>query len=83
VEGGRLPVAIAKNHPSVDGNKRTTFLAAYVFLRDNGWRLTATQSDVVAQMLGVASGTVTEERLAGWLERNSAKAGRGGEAGGE
>ncbi len=75
-------VGLAKNHPFVDGNKRTAFLAAYVFLRDNGWSFAATQSEVVVQMLGVASGSVTEERLAGWLERNSAKAGRGGESGG-
>ncbi len=64
-------VAIAKNHPFVDGNKRTAFLAAYVFLRENGWRLTAAQADVVVRMLGVASGTVDEERLAEWFERNS------------
>lgn len=66
-------VAIARNHPFIDGNKRTAFLAAYVFLRDNGWRFTASQSEVVAQMIGVASGTVTEERLASWLKRNSTK----------
>ena len=78
-------VAIAKNHPFVDGNKRTAFLAAYVFLRDNGWRFKATQSEVVVQMLGVASGSVTEEQLAGWLERNSVRAEKpaGSERGGQ
>jgi death-on-curing protein len=64
-------VGLAKNHPFADGNKRTAFLAAYVFLRDNGWRLTASQAAVVVTMLGVASGTVGEMEFAAWLEANA------------
>jgi death-on-curing protein len=64
-------VGLAKNHPFADGNKRTAFLSAYVFLRDNGWRLTASQAAVVVAMLGVASGTVGEAEFAAWLEANS------------
>jgi len=69
-------VAIAKDNPFVDGNKRTAFLAAYVFLRDNGWRLEARQVDVAVRMLGVASGSATGERVAAWLEQNSVSADR-------
>ena len=67
-------VGLAKNHPFIDGNKRTAFLAAYVFLRDNGWRITAPQTSVVIQTVGIASGAVTEEQFAAWLEANSEKA---------
>ncbi len=58
---------IAKNHPFVDGNKRTAFLAMAVFLAQNGLRLTASQPDVVVTVLGVAAGDIGEETLAGWI----------------
>jgi death-on-curing protein len=64
---------IAKNHAFVDGNKRTGFLAAYVFLRANGWTFEAEQADVVVWMLGVAAGSISEQQLAEWLARNSTK----------
>lgn len=70
-------VGLAKNHPFVDGNKRTAFIAAYVFLRDNGWRLTASQAAVVVAMLGVASGSVGEMEFAAWLEANTVREGGG------
>jgi death on curing protein len=66
-------VGLARNHPYVDGNKRTAFLAAYVFLRDNGWRLTASQPALVVAMLGVASGTLDEMAFAAWLEANTVR----------
>ena len=59
---------ILKNHPFIDGNKRTAFLAAYVFLRDNGLRFMADQTDIVVHMLGAAAGSVSEQRLAEWFE---------------
>ena len=58
---------IARNHPFVDGNKRTAFLAAYVFLRINGLRLTAEESDVVRRMTALAAGEMSEEEFAAWL----------------
>jgi len=62
---------IARNHPFVDGNKRVAFQAMYVFLGLNGLRLHAAEEEVVATMLGVASGAVQEDELAAWLRRNS------------
>lgn len=58
---------LAKNHPFVDGNKRTAFLALGLFLALNGWRLETTQVDAIETMLSLASGTLHENDLAGWI----------------
>jgi death-on-curing protein len=62
---------LARNHPYVDGNKRTAFLAAYVFLKINGVSLTATEIDAAAAMLNLASGTIDEGSFAVWLRANT------------
>jgi death-on-curing protein len=51
---------IARNHPSVDGNKRTAFLAAYLFLGINGLKLIADEFSATESMLAVAAGTMNE-----------------------
>jgi death on curing protein len=51
---------IAKNHPFSDGNKRTAFVAAYVFLLIHGWRIEATQGEIIEFVLGVAAGEIDE-----------------------
>jgi death-on-curing protein len=60
-------VAIASNHPFVDGNKRAAFMALGVFLEDNGLMLAATDDDATEIMLGVARGEVSIEILTEWL----------------
>ena len=62
---------IARNHPFVDGNKRTAFLAMYAFLKDNGVLLTASQEDAVLTFLALAAGDRTEDQLADWIRSNS------------
>ena len=62
---------IAKNHAFIDGNKRVAFLTAYTFLRDNGYQMTAEQTDVVLTILRLAAGELTEEDLIAWIESNS------------
>jgi death-on-curing protein len=64
---------IIGNHPFLDGNKRTGFLIAAVFLEVNGWELTAAEESVVEMTLGLASGKLTERDYAAWFERNSRK----------
>ncbi len=64
---------IAKNHPFVDGNKRTAFMAAYVFLLRNGWELHAPEADVVIIMNQVATSQRTEEELGAWLKASCRK----------
>jgi death-on-curing protein len=65
---------IVKNHPFLDGNKRTGFMAAYIFLGVNGWFLEATEEEAVLETLALAAGESSEEAYAAWLERNSVAA---------
>ncbi|MEO8124406.1 MAG: type II toxin-antitoxin system death-on-curing family toxin [Burkholderiales bacterium] len=58
---------IARNHPFVDGNKRTAFVAVELFLALNGSRLTASDVDCVMTMLAVAAGELDEAAFAAWL----------------
>jgi death-on-curing protein len=63
---------IAKNHPFVDGNKRTAFVTFEFFLELNGYSLTADDVQCVVIMLAVADSTSSEAELAGWIRRNLA-----------
>jgi death-on-curing protein len=67
---------IIKNHPFVEGNKRTGFMAAYLFLNLNGYEFTADESDVVIKTLAVAEGKMNEEHYAVWLKANSTAVGK-------
>ena len=58
---------ICRNDGFVDGNKRTAYVVAYVFLLDNGYDLAATDTDSVATMLAVAAGELAEPELAAWF----------------
>ena len=58
---------LAKNHPFVDGDKRTAFLALGLFLAVNAWRLETTQIDAIETMLSLATGTPDESSLASWI----------------
>lgn len=64
---------IAKNHPFVDGNKRTAFVAVELFLVLNGRELTASDADAVLAMLAVADGSMREAAFADWIRRNAPK----------
>lgn len=61
---------IAHNHPYVDGNKRTAFLAAYVFLQINGLELNASEIDATSTMVALASGKMERQEFAEWLRAN-------------
>ena len=65
-------VGLAKNHPYIDGNKRTAFLAVGLFLRLNGQRLVASQTDATLTMLQVAGSELSEPAFADWLRKNMA-----------
>ena len=64
-------VALASNHPFVDGNKRAAFLGAGLFLRLNGRRLVAAQSDAVRTVLAVAAGARDIDAMAEWVRSRS------------
>ncbi len=61
---------IAKNHPFVDGNKRTSLLALYTFLGVNGVDFIVPEAEAAAMILGLAAGEVSEENLARWIRDN-------------
>ena len=60
---------IARNHPFVDGNKRTALVAARTFLILNGVDLDATQDEKVLTFLNLAEGVISEEELADWIRK--------------
>jgi death-on-curing protein len=60
---------IARDHPFVDGNKRTALVAARTFLLLNGANLEASQDEKYLTFLLLAQGTLTEEQLADWIRK--------------
>lgn len=62
---------IVKNHPFVDGNKRTGTLAAIAFLALNGVEVVFDEPDIVVMVIGLASSEVSEEQMADWLRRSA------------
>ena len=60
---------IVRNHPFIDGNKRSGFLAAAMFLEVNGVRFGASEEDAVMQMLALANSAITVEDFAMWLTK--------------
>jgi death on curing protein len=65
---------IARNHPFVDGNKRTALLAIYTFLGVNGVDFIVPEADAAAMIFALAAGEVSEESLARWIRDNWPKA---------
>ena len=61
---------IARNHPFVDGNKRTAFVAVELFLTLNGFALVADDGACVLTMLAVAAGQMDEAACARWLRQH-------------
>ena len=65
-----LAHGIARNHPFVDGNKRTSLVAARTFLILNGYELIAPPQDKYLTFLSLAEGSLTEEELTVWLREH-------------
>jgi death-on-curing protein len=62
---------IVKDHPFIDGNKRTGTLAAIAFLALNGVQVEFDEAEIVAMIIGLAASEVDEIRLADWLRKSS------------
>ncbi len=60
-------VGIVKNHPFLDGNKRTGFIAAALFLEANGLFFAAPEEEAVLQTLALAAGEIGRDDYASWL----------------
>ncbi|HEX5222298.1 MAG TPA: type II toxin-antitoxin system death-on-curing family toxin [Verrucomicrobiae bacterium] len=65
---------LVKNHPFIDGNKRTGFIVAIVFLELNGYRFNASEVDATVRTLALAAGEMSEAAFAQWLKANSKRA---------
>lgn len=64
---------LSRNHPFIDGNKRTAFVAVELFLGLNGYEFEAADADCVLTMLRVAEGSISETNFAAWIRENSRK----------
>ena len=62
---------IARNHPFIDGNKRTAFVCTELFLALNGYQLQAEDAACVSTMLALAAGDLPESEFAAWLRTNT------------
>jgi death-on-curing protein len=69
--GAVYAIAIARNHPFVDGNKRTAYVALETFLRLNGCRFPVSDAEAVVVTLAMAAGEVTDDEFTDWVRRNS------------
>ena len=58
---------LLRNHPFSDGNKRTGYTLAIVFLLDNGLSFTGSDIESIETMLAVAAGAMSEDDLAVWF----------------
>jgi death-on-curing protein len=63
-------VGIVRNHPFLDGNKRTGFIVGVLFLETNGCRFTASEEDAAQSVLSLAAGTIDEIVFAAWMRAN-------------
>jgi death on curing protein len=61
---------LVKNHPFVDGNKRTGFVIGVLFLELNGYRFTASEEAAAQAVLELAAGTIDEAVLLAFLRAN-------------
>jgi len=63
---------LARNHPFVDGNKRTAAVIAETFLVLNGYRLDASDAELVVAILSLAAGELAEDELTDWFRAHMA-----------
>ncbi len=69
--GAAYTAGIVKNHPFLDGNKRTGFMMGAGFLERNGFEFHASEAEAVVRTLALAAGELSEAGYAEWLAANS------------
>ena len=62
---------IVRNHPFVDGNKRTGFVIGVLFLELHGFDFKASEADATQAVMALAAGTLDEAGYAAWLRENA------------
>jgi death-on-curing protein len=69
-------LAIARNHPFIDGNKRTAFVALELFLRLKGCLLVVGDAEAVVMTLAMAAGEVADDEFISWVREHTKPSGR-------
>jgi death-on-curing protein len=64
---------IVRNHPFIDGNKRTGFVVGVLFLELNGFDFKASEEDATQAVFGLAAGSLDESGYVAWLRENSGR----------
>ena len=72
-KAARMAYAICKNHPFIDGNKRTAVASMLVILRMNDIRLLFTQAELITLGLGIADSSITYENIVSWVNEHIEK----------
>lgn len=72
-KGAALMESLARNHPFIDGNKRTAITSAGLFLKLNGYSLKTTQKELERFTLIMAVGEVPFQDAVEWFKKNSSK----------
>src|SRR5579863_1573650 len=67
---------IVRNHPFIDGNKRTGFIIGILFLELNGFRFTASEEDAAQAVLALAAGALDEAGYRTFLRANAKRSGK-------
>ena len=68
--GGAYTFGIIRNHPFIDGYKRTAFVVGVVFLETNGCRFNAPEEDATQVALDLAAGRLDEKGFVSWLRKH-------------
>jgi death-on-curing protein len=63
-------VGVVRNHPFLDGNKRTGFVVGVLFLETNGCRFTAPEEDATRAVMDLAAGLIEEKGFVAWLKNH-------------
>lgn len=69
--GALYAIAMARNHPFVDGNKRTAFAALFMFLALNGMEFEPPEVEATVTMLRLAAGEMPDEEFTVWVRNNT------------
>lgn len=70
LKGASLLESLTKNHPFIDGNKRTAFFSTLRFYNQNGVKFDFSRNDLVNLMVNVASDKYELREIANWFEEN-------------
>jgi len=64
-------LAIARNHPYIDGNKRTAYVAMELFLSKNGFDFAASDAESTITILAMAAGDIDDATFIAWVRRHA------------